>query len=95
MKLCTPLAALAAAAFSLQASATPLPSATLSEAGFAPEGLARLDRFFAREIEAKRVPGGVIAIARDGKLVHYKAYGFLDSARVRRCRSMPCLPWPR
>ena len=94
MKFCAPLAAFAAGAFSLQASATPLPSATPSEAGFAPEGPARLDRFFAREIAAKRVPGGVIAIARDGQLVHYKAHGFLDSARGTRCRSMPCLPWP-
>jgi CubicO group peptidase (beta-lactamase class C family) len=80
MKCCAAFAALAAAAFACPVYATPLPSATASEAGFAPEGLARLDRFFAREIEAKRVPGGVIAIARDGKLVHYKAYGFLDSA---------------
>ena len=27
------------------------------------------------------MPGAVVAIAREGKLVHYKAYGFLDSAR--------------
>lgn len=30
---------------------------------------------------AKRVPGAVVAIARDGKLVHYKAYGQLDPAK--------------
>ncbi len=34
----------------------------------------------AREIAAKRVPGAVVAIARDGKLVHYKAYGQRDPA---------------
>jgi len=57
---------------------TPLPTATPKDSGFLAEGLARVDRFFAREIEQKRVPGAVIAIARNGKLLHYKSYGFLD-----------------
>lgn len=63
------------------AHAQPLPPASPSAAGFSTEGLERLDRFFAREIDAKRVPGAVVAIARDGKLVHYKAYGVQDPAR--------------
>src|SRR5262245_27492974 len=57
---------------------TPLPTTTPKDAGFSAEGLGRLDRFFAREIEQKRVPGAVVAIARDGKLLHYKSYGFLN-----------------
>ena len=52
------------------AHAQPLPAVAPAAAGFSSEGLERLDRFFAREIEAKRVPGAVVAIARDGKLVH-------------------------
>lgn len=60
--------------------AQPLPAATPESAGFSREGLARIDRFFEREIAADRVPGAVVAIARDGKLVHYKAYGYLDKA---------------
>ena len=48
-----------------------------------------MDNFFAREIAAKRVPGAVVAIARDGKLVQYKAYGQLDPTKARRCRWMP------
>jgi CubicO group peptidase (beta-lactamase class C family) len=60
------------------ATAAPLPEAKPDEVGFSKQGLARLDDFFDREISAKRVPGAVIAIARDGKLVHYKAYGQLD-----------------
>src|SRR6516164_9368163 len=63
------------------AGAAPLPVAKPGDVGFSQQGLARLDDFFAREIAANRVPGAVVAIARDGKLVHYKAYGQLDAAK--------------
>src|SRR5690242_21511609 len=72
----------AAAAFAFHAAiAAPLPDAKPDDVGFSQAGLARMDDFFAREIAAKRVPGAVVAIARDGKLVHYKAYGQLDPAK--------------
>src|SRR5437588_11503669 len=73
-------AAIAGVAFNA-AHAAPLPEAKPDEAGFSQTGLARLDDFFAREILAKRVPGAVVAIARDGKLVQYKAYGQLDPSK--------------
>ena len=63
------------------ANAGPLPDAKPDEVGFSQAGLARMDNFFAREIAAKRVPGAVVAIARDGRLVHFKAYGQLDPAK--------------
>ena len=63
------------------ANAAPLPEAKPDEVGFSQQGLTRLDEFFAREIAAKRVPGAVVGIARDGKLVHYKAYGQLDPTK--------------
>src|SRR5262245_33185614 len=70
-----------AAAFAAATSlAQPLPRGTPEQAGFSSDGLARIDQFFAREIQADRVPGAVVAIARDGKLVYYKAFGFLDKA---------------
>ena len=72
--------ALAAGFAAGAAQAQPLPATTANAAGFSTEGLERLDRFFAREIEAKRVPGAVVAIARDGKLVHFKAYGVQEPA---------------
>jgi CubicO group peptidase (beta-lactamase class C family) len=74
------IAAAAVIAFGT-ARAAPLPEANPDDVGFSKQGLARLDDFFAREIAAKRVPGAVVAIARDGKLVHYKAYGMLDPAK--------------
>src|SRR6266404_7735373 len=63
------------------ANAAPLPEAKPDDVGFSQQGLTRLGEFFAREIAAKRVPGAVVAIARDGKLVHYKAYGQLDATK--------------
>lgn len=77
--------AAAAIAFNLAitsfATAAPLPEAKPDDVGFSQSGLTRMDDFFAREIAAKRVPGAVLAIARDGKLVHYKAYGKLDPSK--------------
>ncbi|KRP93829.1 penicillin-binding protein [Bradyrhizobium yuanmingense] len=64
----------------------PLPESTADEVGVSPQRLAKLDEFFAREITSKRVPGAVIAIARDGKLIHYKAYGQLDPVKGRPMR---------
>lgn len=72
--LCAGLVIAAAAA------AQPLPTGDPATVGFSREGLARLDDFWTREIGAGRIPGAVVAVARDGKLVHYKAYGFLDKA---------------
>jgi CubicO group peptidase (beta-lactamase class C family) len=62
------------------APAQPLPTVAPERTGFSKEGLARIDRFFEREVAADRVPGAVVGIARDGRLVHYRAYGFLNKA---------------
>ena len=74
-------AAATSLAFNIARAAPPLPEAAAHQVGFSDQGLARLDDFFAREIAAKRVPGAVVAIARDGRLVHYKAYGQLDPVK--------------
>src|SRR6478672_6674412 len=81
MKMLMIAAATIAAIGSSVANAGPLPEAKPDDVGFSQQGLARLDDFFGREIAAKRVPGAVVAIARDGKLVHYKAYGQLDAVK--------------
>ena len=65
------------------ANAAPLPEALPDDVGFSQQSLARLDDFFTREIAQKRVPGAVVAIARDGKLVQYKVYGQLDPEKGR------------
>ena len=44
--------------------------------------LERIDRFFSDEIAQERVPGAVVAIAREGKLVYYKTFGFQDKQKA-------------
>jgi len=64
----------------LPALGQPLRPISPERAGFSRSGLVRIDEFFAREIAADRVPGAVVAIARDGRLVYFKAHGFLQKA---------------
>jgi CubicO group peptidase (beta-lactamase class C family) len=52
-----------------------IPIGTLAETGFSADGLKRIDAFFSSEIQKKRVPGSVVGIVRDGKLVYLKAHG--------------------
>mgnify|MGYP000173787983 FL=1 len=59
---------------------SPLPIASPTSQGFTPEGLKRIDNFFADEIATNRMPGAVLAVAKNGKLVIYKSYGYLDKA---------------
>ena len=60
--------------------ADPLPRIDPARAGFSASSLERIDRFFADEISRDRIPGAVVAVAREGKLVYFKAIGFQDKA---------------
>lgn len=78
------LAALALAvtlAVSSTTQAQPLPTAAPESTGFSSQRLANIDAFFKDEIERKRVPGAVVAIARQGKLVYFKAFGMADATK--------------
>src|SRR5258707_9195057 len=74
-----------AAAFGLLAcsaafAADPLPRAKPEEAGLSSERLARISAVLKADIEAGRIPGAGIAIARRGKLVALDAYGWRGKA---------------
>jgi CubicO group peptidase (beta-lactamase class C family) len=58
----------------------PLPRAKPEEVGLSSERLARISTVLKADIEAGRIPGAVIAIARHGKLVALDAYGWRDKA---------------
>jgi CubicO group peptidase (beta-lactamase class C family) len=77
LALALPLSVLSAA----PAQAQPLPVATPESVGFSADRLKNIDAFFASEIEKKRVPGAVVAIARNGKLIYFKAFGQADAAK--------------
>lgn len=68
--------------FATHAAAEPLPAVDPEKAGFSISGLKRIDDFFDREIKENRVPGAVVAIARDGKLVYLKAFGYRDKDKA-------------
>ena len=58
----------------------PLPRAKPEDLGLSSERLARIGATLKADIEAGRIPGAVIAIARHGKLVALDAYGWRDKA---------------
>lgn len=58
----------------------PLPRTTPNQAGFSAERLARIDAVLKQDIDDGKLPGAVLAIARDGKLVYLEAFGFRDKA---------------
>src|ERR1043165_7694758 len=58
----------------------PLPRAKPEDVGLSSERLARIGEVLKADIEAGRIPGAVIAIARRGKLVALEAYGCPDKA---------------
>ena len=61
--------------------ADPLPRGDPARLGFSPAGLQRIDRFFGDEIANERIPGAVVGIAREGKLVYLQAMGFQDKQK--------------
>ena len=55
--------------------------ASPQEAGFRPEGLARLTAAFQEQIDRQRLPGVVAMVVRGGKLAYFEALGRRDPAQ--------------
>ncbi|MBR0670597.1 serine hydrolase domain-containing protein [Neoroseomonas soli] len=64
----------------IQTDTPPLPPARPEAVGMSSARLARIRPALEREVEEGRFPGGVVAIAREGRLVHLEAVGWLDAA---------------
>ena len=58
--------------------AAPLPEAAPDSVGMSSERLKRLDATFQKIIDDKELPGVTVMIARKGKLVYQKSFGFQD-----------------
>jgi len=55
-----------------------LAPASPEQAGMSSQRLAKIGHVFKQEIDAGRLPGAVLAVARKGKLVYYESFGFRD-----------------
>ncbi len=49
-----------------------------AENGMSAERLARIDQMVNDNMNSKKIPGAVVLIARNGKIVYHKAFGFSD-----------------
>ena len=66
---------LLACIFSVAAIAQPLIKVTPEQAGMDSKKLSNVDRIIGESINKGEIPGAVIAVVRDGKMVYLKAYG--------------------
>jgi CubicO group peptidase (beta-lactamase class C family) len=60
--------------------AGPLPRATPESVGLSSERLRRIEKALRDDVDKGRIPGAVIAVARNGKVVYLKAIGYRDKA---------------
>jgi CubicO group peptidase (beta-lactamase class C family) len=60
--------------------ADPLPRARPEEVGMSAGRLEMINKAINAEVAAGQLPGGVLAIARRGKLVYFEAFGYRDKA---------------
>ena len=55
-----------------------LPTVAPEDVGMSPDMLAKVDVAMQESIDENRIPGGIVMIARHGKVVLHKAYGKMD-----------------
>ncbi len=58
-----------------------LPATRPEDVGLSSTRLARIGDWLRAEVEAKRIPGAVVMVARNGKMAYYEAIGQQDPAR--------------
>jgi CubicO group peptidase (beta-lactamase class C family) len=61
----------------------PLTEASPESVGMSSERLARLDSMLQQSVSADKIPGAAALIARNGKIVYYKAFGMADNESGR------------
>jgi CubicO group peptidase (beta-lactamase class C family) len=62
----------------LATAADPLPTSRPDSVGLSPEKLANIEKVLRADIERRRIPGAVVAIARKGRLAYFEAFGYTD-----------------
>ncbi len=64
-------------------STPPLSEDTPQSVGMSEERLARIDNLLTGAIDKNQIPGAVALVARNGKIVYYKAFGMADNETKR------------
>jgi CubicO group peptidase (beta-lactamase class C family) len=67
-------------------SSLPLTEGTASGSGMSDERLARIDQMLKLAIENREIPGAVALVARNGKIVYHKAFGWADQETGRELK---------
>ena len=57
------------------------PSVRPEDVGFSSQRLGRVGAWVQQEIAAKRIPGAVVLVVRDGKTAYFEAFGQQNPAR--------------
>src|SRR5690349_12021218 len=81
------VAALLAAPAGLAAQAPAAAAAPARPAAFAPDRLARIDRFMQQYVDSGQIGGAVGLVLRDGRVVYQHAVGWSDRESGRRMTS--------
>ena len=61
----------------------PLTPGDPKSAGMSPERLARIDTLLSQAVKFDKIPGAVALVARHGKIVYHKAFGYADNQSGR------------
>ena len=68
------------AAMATMQNGDPLPRAKPEDVGLSADRLNEIAKRLNADIEAGRIPGAVVMIARKGKLAYYETFGYRDKA---------------
>src|SRR5665811_757352 len=64
----------------------PLSEITPESVGISTERLSRIDKMCEQEVANGNLPGIVSLVARNGKIVHWKAYGMAENEKGRKLK---------
>src|SRR5512133_392445 len=67
-------------------STPPLSESSPQSVGMSEERLALIDNMLTQSIETNQIPGAVALIARNGKIIYYKAFGLAENATKRNLK---------
>lgn len=70
-----------------QAPSQSLNSGNPASVGMSPDRLARLDQLFQSYVDKNWVPGGVFLVARQGKIVYHKSFGYKTTNKKERYKN--------